>query len=1443
VALLAAGLLVASLPATAGPRDARSLPSAPGAIRLVVDVPEPTLEPLAGSALPGAGAARLVLDGYDGVAPMGYPLLPERVISVAVPASGEVTVSAVGLASQAMEGVALARAPHRVSGGGGLADGAGAATEDAPVAGDPRMGGPVPLAAGVRARLLEVGWMRNQRVARIAVTPADYDAGARRLSIAHRIEIEVAVSGGAAPDAGALARPAEDPDPFERLYQETLVNYAQGRAWRRQAAAARGAAGAALRSAAPLRAAGVTPVAPDTSVYAGRQWIKLAIDSTGFYKVRFAELRNLALFGGSTTTPLDSLRLFTWPGFPVLPEESYCDSCDYREVAIGFVEAAAGQPGLFDRNEEYLYFFAMGASDWGSLYDPALPDTVFINHPYERTNYCYLTIATAALPVGGTPRRIATASGDPAGASGLETIPATFDARLHFEVDAQYWPNAWPNKRLGSTLFWEKWFWQNIELGKPAFVTFAPAPGVDSSQPSRMRLRGWGVTQLGTGKSFTVADHYLDVAFNTTVFPTRSWNSLGSQTYDTTLVGLVEPVNTVSLQVPDITDPNPTFDARRVDVTALAWYDLFYARRFEPVGDALAFDSPGGGDRLYKVGPFTLPAGTPPRVFDVTDPLAPVEILGGAYATDTLTFLRGEPGPRRYRVIPDTRITQLAGARVSMAPASSLNNLRAAPAPGVPGADFLVIYYDGFQAAAESLAVWRRTRLPLHGDGGPYATAAVPISAVYDQFSGGRTDPGAIRNFLRAAYYNWAEPPSFVTLFGDASYDFKNIGGYAPEGLPGTLLPAYEGGYVEFLFSQYATDDWMLNVDNAITVIPDFFGGRIPAGDAAVALSFVRDKLLPYERSAPLGEWRDRVMLIADDHIQVGQPNDADPLRWLHMRQTAALDTAVTPHHVDRAYVYLHTYPDGPNHTKPGAKAEVLKNLNEGVVMWNYIGHGSPFKISDEGVFLDADAGSLTNATRPGLFVAASCDVGKYHDPSVQSLGERLVMNPGGGCIAVISATELAFSGENAELNKTLYRYLFARDTVAAGTGQYHVSVSEALLAAKTGSANNQKYQVMGDAATRLNLPRHWVELTLKDAAGIPIDTLRRGEIVRFDGRVLDRPGGTPLPFTGSVAVLIEDSAPIDTTFACDPACTRERYPFRAAPAFRGDARVLDGAFTGQFVVPLDAVLGPRGRIRGYASGDAAGIATATDGAGSDAFTLVSGAPPAGDTEGPRIGLSFPGGSTSVRPDARLRIDLSDPHGILITGHTIQNGIIVTVDDNSNTRADVTSSFRYSANSYQAGTASFTLPGLAPGPHTIRVSAADNLASGINAAQHRSNATIDFEVSAEPALAVKRAYLFPNPTRSGGPGGGGQFVIDAPGDSVNVLLHLYTVTGRLIRTLKSFGGQGQIQIPWDGLDAEGDRLANGTYLFMVQVNGRETDGSSSARSRAVAQGRVVVVGR
>ena len=64
-----------------------------------------------------------------------------------------------------------------------------------------------------------------------------------------------------------------------------------------------------------------------------------------------------------------------------------------------------------------------------------------------------------------------------------------------------------------------------------------------------------------------------------------------------------------------------------------------------------------------------------------------------------------------------------------------------------------------------------------------------------------------------------------------------------------------------------------------------------------------------------------------------------------------------------------------------------------------------------------------------------------------------------------------------------------------------------------------------------------------------------------------------------------------------------------------------------------------------------------------------------------------------------------------------------------------------------------------------------------------------------------------------------------------------------MRTLESFGRQGQVQIPWDGLDDERQALANGTYLFRVQLNLRGDRGESSPLQKAAAQGRFVILNR
>ena len=228
-------------------------------------------------------------------------------------------------------------------------------------------------------------------------------------------------------------------------------------------------------------------------------------------------------------------------------------------------------------------------------------------------------------------------------------------------------------------------------------------------------------------------------------------------TFDTTGVFLRRTLNRASVAVPFYTVPGcPAF----VDRSGLAFYEYYYERKLMPVDDGLEFRThPLTGRFRYDIGPFAEPASS--YVFDVTDPLRPVLLEGGTRSEVNgehfLAIADTQSVSHRYVVAPDEVIQDdskvIPASAVSDAPATSLENLRSV----TQGADYLVIFFDGFGAAAESLRVWRETRLPLM-TGSAHVAKKVPISALYDQFSGGRTDPGAVRNFLRAAS-RWSRNP------------------------------------------------------------------------------------------------------------------------------------------------------------------------------------------------------------------------------------------------------------------------------------------------------------------------------------------------------------------------------------------------------------------------------------------------------------------------------------------------------------------------------------------------------------------------------------------------------------------------------------------------------------------------------------------------------------
>jgi len=145
---LAALVLAACVPAAhAGPADGvKVAPATPGAVRFTVTVPAPELTVIDRE----QNIDRLNLDGYAANGMPGTPVLPARILTVAIPPVGEVHLTAAATEAVAYEGVYLAPFPAMDKNGKAVAAPRRLAAYGAKGSATP-----------VGARLLGVTWMRN----------------------------------------------------------------------------------------------------------------------------------------------------------------------------------------------------------------------------------------------------------------------------------------------------------------------------------------------------------------------------------------------------------------------------------------------------------------------------------------------------------------------------------------------------------------------------------------------------------------------------------------------------------------------------------------------------------------------------------------------------------------------------------------------------------------------------------------------------------------------------------------------------------------------------------------------------------------------------------------------------------------------------------------------------------------------------------------------------------------------------------------------------------------------------------------------------------------------------------------------------------------------------------------------------------------------------------
>ncbi len=1321
---------------------------------------------------------RVDLAGFVEGGELDAPALPERIVWLGVPEGVEVRVSAGSLESRTYPGVRPVprlrreevdeawseRVPQ-------LVEAVARAHTDEPVYRESRADGPVAEFAGWTA-------LRSQRLVAIRVRPAHFDAAGEQLLVHTRFQVRVDFVGFSA----EVERPADE-EAFEPIYRDLVLNYESARDFRR-------AIGGDRR---PSRFAATAASQGGADFTSATSWVRVRVRAKGIQRLSGSDLAAAGVPVGAVSSA--AFRLFARPGLPILDEDSFCDTCEIAEVAVRVDD---GGDGRFDSGDQIL-FFGLGSSGWNEDYTG--PDTAqvrWIDHLYENENSYWLTWdAAIATPA----RRWDSRSVAPI-LPGATPAPH-FAARLHLEENRAYIPNLYEPRFV-----WDQWVWQTVTQGLGAVVFRADTPGAVTTEPGRLFTRFWGVS-IETG-SRSIPDHFLRLRINDFDLEQRSWNGRNRREADTSGIFMREVGNLLRVEVPVMIDPR---NSGRDDRQALLFWELHYRRRFQPSGDLLEFQSPEGAGPAtpseIALSPVTATGLATLVLLDVTDPFSPTQLVDYA-VRDTV----GGKALYWHESLSSPRLGFAAAANRFLRPGLQAVTIRDIRGPSA-SADYVVITHDGFEPQAQALAAHRSQVLP--GVASP-TSSVIRISDIYAWYSGGRVDPTAIRNFLYDVSVNgrWPLVPSYVCLLGDASYDFRNQFGFAPAGTTPALVPTYVHGYTS---GQFLSDDWLGDMDlgpsdpppSDTTTgaeyhdMPDFVMGRLPAATAAEATLMVEDKVIPYD-GAQFGEWRNRTLMVADDQFQGAK---IDILWGIHMDQTERLVNEHTAPIIDVSKVYLKRYEAEAGANKVGANRDILRILNEGALLWNYVGHGNPFQMSDESAFRVGDVSSLTHMDRLTLVVAASCDLGKFDDPTKLGLAEALVKSPVGGAIATIASTEIAFSGANFELSAALFDKIFERPQEG-----FPLSLGQALFGAKyrrIPKINDRKFILEGDPGTRLAHPRYGVRLTLYDdeTGQVLGDSLPRARRVRVEGevhRTRDESVNDPASgFDGVVRLRVTDSAPTDT-FSVFRGSPSETYFFDPSTAFQGEGTVTGGRFTTRFYVPMEARLGTAARVRAYVN-DAA-----TDGVGYLPLQVTAGQPSVVDTTGPRVDLRFTSGTKYVAPDAELRIVLADEHGINLTGNSPANGILLTLDDEL--RVDLTSQFRYDVNSFQQGSVLFRLPNLANGNHRVRVTATDNFAQGIQGLQNRGEGELEFTVS-QAAGELNLAVLpFPNPFS---PEEGTEILVQGLSEASDVQLQVFTLAGRRVRNLSAQSGAGTAQIRWDGRDDAGATVANGVYLLRAEV--------------------------
>jgi hypothetical protein len=1112
------------------------------------------------------------------------------------------------------------------------------------------------------------------------------------------------------------------------------------------------------------------------------KWYKIAVNQDGIYKISKQFLTNL----GIDVANLNPQHIHIYGnGDGLLPVLNSAPRTD--DLAQNAIYIAGESDGVFN-DGDYILFYAKGPHRW----DVNSAGTGFVNerHIYSDLSYYFININEAVAP-----KRIQNLAST--------TLPIThtvtsYSFRAVHETDL-----------VNLAKSGQRWYGETFDVELTRTFNFS-VPNPVLNAPST------AIISMGAKNNSSSNANLIYTINGTQLLDTPAMANPSHPARNTENFSFLNNNSNVSVKI-ELQRFNPStvayLDKIEINTRRLL---TFYGSQFSFRDLASA-----GGSNVCDFQLSNLPANG--FVWDVSDKNNPQQIQGQS-AGSIYSFQ-----------LPQSTLREFVASNGSdffeptFVEQVNNQNLHA-----LSQVDYLIITPSEFVSQANRLA-------DLHRNLDGLSVHVVELHQIYNEFSSGAQDAGAIRRFVKMFYDRSTSPADqikYVCLFGDGTYDPKNrIAGN------NNHVPTYQlngSNYSETDQLNIVADDFYAMLDDGESMnsasLPDVGIGRLLVNDLQTGKEIV-NKIEHYMRgksdfyttnnvncvdgvsSNSFGDWRIKAINIADmeDYFF----NDQEGV----YNYTKANHPEINTNKLYLDAFQLESTVAGTR--SPALNSELTSGFNSGTLIINYVGHGSEYQLSESRIVTVASINELRNSDRLPVFVSATCEFTRFDNPALVSAGELMQLNPLGGAVALMTTTRTVVYSINSLIVSTFYKNVFKRKADHSPS-----TLGEIMMRTKieTPSASTDKnaFTLIGDPALKINLPRFKIVIDSVNGKNpqLVTDTIKALSKVKVHAHIEDGNGNVMTSFNGTATPSLYDKPQQLKTLGHRPGpnytnANVKDFELQKNVIYRGQSTVTNGHFSFEFIVPKDINYNyGNGKFSLYADNQS------IDASGEEQRVIVGGVNPQGlaDDIGPTIKLylNHPnfanGGTTDETPFLIAKI--KDENGINTVGNGIGHDITAVLDGKTNAPIVLNNFFKNDLDSYQSGELRYQFSRLEPGRHTLTLKVWD-----VN--NNSSEETIEFIVQEKKELALTHVLNYPNPFTTST-----QFFFEHNQccTELETQVQIFTISGRLVKTINtSMYTQGYRSegIQWDGKDEFGDELARGVYIYRLKV--KTPDGETAEK--------------